>query len=199
MPKTSREYASFVGLTGVDDLDLKILEMLVGDGDLEQKDLADKIGVDVRTVAKHIQEMKKKGVLKMTAEINWPALGVGAYAFVGTQTGLGREAAEELFEYIRNEPRVIEAYSTLGSDEYFFTVLDVNLQMLREEVLRELEPLTADLSTAIVSTRIKARSYAKFLAFLRERPKQTGTEVVTKTTESESRQGTAGSKSNARH
>ena len=51
----------------------------------------------------------------------------------------------------------------------FLVVLDTDLQTLREEVLRKLEPLTADLSTAIVSTRIKARNYAAFLAFLRER------------------------------
>jgi len=194
MPKSSKEYPSVVGLSGVDDLDLKILEMLVSDGDIPHKELADRIGVDVRTVAKHVQEMKKKGVLRITAEVNWPALGVGAYAFVGTQTGLGKQAAEELYQYIRNEPRVIEAYSTLGSDEYFFTVLDVNMQMLREEVLRELEPLTADLSTAIVSTRIKARSYAKFLAFLRERPEETESGIAARNKESENWQDAGGRK-----
>ena len=194
MPKSSKEYPSAVGLSGVDDLDLKILEMLVSDGDIPHKELADRIGVDVRTVAKHVQEMKKKGVLRITAEVNWPALGVGAYAFVGTQTGLGKQAAEELYQYIRNEPRVIEAYSTLGSDEYFFTVLDVNMQMLREEVLRELEPLTADLSTAIVSTRIKARSYAKFLAFLRERPEETESGIAARNKGPENWQDAGGRK-----
>jgi DNA-binding Lrp family transcriptional regulator len=117
--------------------------------------------------------MKKSGLLRITAEINWPMLGVGAYAFVGTQTGLGREAAEQLYKFMRDEPRVIEAYSTVGSDEYFFTVLDIDIRALREEVLRELEPLTADLSTAIVSTRIKARNYGEFLAFLRGRSQPT--------------------------
>jgi len=33
-------------------------------------------------------------------------------------------------------------------------------------VLRRLEPLTADLSTAIVSTKIKERDHAAFLAYL---------------------------------
>jgi hypothetical protein len=64
---------------------------------------------------------------------------------------------------------VIEAFSTVGSDEYFLIVLDTDLQTLREEVLRKLEPLTADLSTAIVSTRIKAKNHAAFLSFLVER------------------------------
>jgi DNA-binding Lrp family transcriptional regulator len=153
----------------VEALDLKIMQLLAGDGSLNFKQLADKLGVDKRTVAKHFEELKSRGVLKITADINWPLIGVAANAFVGTMTALGDEDVAKLYEYIRREPRVIEAYSTLGSDEYFLVVLDTDLQTLREEVLRRLEPLTADLSTAIVSRRIKSRNYAAFLAFLQER------------------------------
>jgi DNA-binding Lrp family transcriptional regulator len=149
-----------------DALDLRIMQLLAEDGSLSYKQLAGKLGVDKRTVAKHCEELKTNGVLKITADINWQLIGVGATAFVGTMTALGDEDVAKLYEYIRSEPRVIEAYSTLGSDEYFLTVLDTDIQTLREEVLRKLEPLTADLSTAIVSTRIKAKNYAAFLSFL---------------------------------
>jgi hypothetical protein len=50
-------------------------------------------------------------------------------------------------------------------------VLEEDVQGLREDVLRALEPLTADLSTAIVSTRIKQRSEAAFIEFIRNRRK----------------------------
>lgn len=152
-----------------DSLDLKMMQLLAEDGGLSYKQLADKLRVDKRTVAKHLEDLKRNGVLKITVDINWPLIGVGAFAFVGTQTALGDEDVAKLYEYIRLEPRVIEAYSTLGSDEYFLTVLDKDLQTLREEVLRHLEPLTADLSTAIVSRRIKAKNHAAFLSFLIER------------------------------
>jgi DNA-binding Lrp family transcriptional regulator len=149
-----------------DSLDMKIMILLAEDGNLGYKELAEKTEVDKRTVAKHVENLKKRGVLKITADINWQAIGVGALAFVGTMTALGDADVARLYEYIRQEPRVIEAYSTIGSDEYFLTVVDVDIQTLREEVLRMLEPLTADLSTAIVSTRIKERSHAAFLAYL---------------------------------
>ena len=149
-----------------DSLDLKLMELLAEDGSLSNKQLADRLDVDQRTVAKHLEELKRRGILKITADINWPLIGVGAYAFVGTMTALGDEDVAKLYEYIRREPRVIEAFSTIGSDEYFLTVLDTDLQTLREEVLRKLEPLTADLSTAIVSTRIKTKNHAAFLSFL---------------------------------
>jgi DNA-binding Lrp family transcriptional regulator len=154
-----------------DALDLEILESLVEDGSMQYKEIASKTGVDKRTVAKRVEAMKERGALKITADIDWAQIGAGAYAFVGTQTGLGEKDAASLYAYIREEPRVIEAYSTVGSDEYFLVVVDEDLQSLREDVLRKLEPLTADLPTAIVSTRIKSRNHAKFLRFLIDRKK----------------------------
>ncbi|MGA2665906.1 MAG: Lrp/AsnC family transcriptional regulator [Nitrososphaerales archaeon] len=150
-------------------LDLRMMELLADDGSLTYKQLADRLGVDKRTVAKHFEALKRSGTLRITAEIDWPSIGVNAFAFVGTMTGLGEEDVARLYEFIRDEPRVIEAYSTLGSDEYFLVVLDADIQTLREEVLRKLEPLTADLSTAIVSSRIKPKDHAAFLSFLRRR------------------------------
>jgi DNA-binding Lrp family transcriptional regulator len=160
--------------TRADALDLRMMELLAQDGSLTYKQLAGKLHVDKRTVAKHFDDLKRNGVLRITAEIDWPLIGVNAFAFVGTMTALGDKDVARLYEYIRNEPRVIEAYSTLGSDEYFLVVLDTDFQTLREEVLRKLEPLTADLSTAIVSSRIKSKNHAAFLSFLRQRTRPEG-------------------------
>ena len=157
------------GSFSADALDLRMMELLAEDGSLSYKQLAEKLGVDKRTVSKHFEALKRNGALRITAEIDWSLIGVNAFAFVGTMTALGDEDVAKLYEFIKNEPRVIEAYSTLGSDEYFLVVLDRDLQTLREEVLRKLEPLTADLSTAIVSRRIKAKDHAAFLSFLREK------------------------------
>ncbi|MDA4133469.1 MAG: winged helix-turn-helix transcriptional regulator, partial [Thaumarchaeota archaeon] len=91
-----------------DEIDLEILSLLAEDGGVGYTELAKKIGVDKRTVAKHADTMKKKGVLKIAAEIDWAMLGIGAHAFVGTQTEVG-EAKDRLYEFIRHEPRVVEA------------------------------------------------------------------------------------------
>ena len=155
------------------ELDLQILKVLAEDGSLGYKEVAERLEVDKRTVAKHAEELKRVGALRISAQIDWSTLGVNALAFVGTMTALGEEDVAKLYEYIRREPRVIEAYSTLGSQEYFLTVLDADIQTLREEVLRRLEPLTADLSTAIVSTKIKRKDEAAFLSLLLQR-KQRG-------------------------
>ncbi|MGH9920602.1 MAG: Lrp/AsnC family transcriptional regulator, partial [Nitrososphaerales archaeon] len=65
-----------------DEIDLEILMLLAEDGGIGYTELAKKIGVDKRTVAKHAETMKKRGVLKLAAEVDWAMLGIGAHAFV---------------------------------------------------------------------------------------------------------------------
>lgn len=166
MRKTSR-----MGGFRADGLDFRILELLVKDARTQNRELASKLGVDKRTIAKRLERMRREGVLKHAIDIDWSMLGVGVSAYVGSTTALGEEDVAKLYEFIRTEPRVVEAYSTVGSNEYFLRVLDVDLQTLREEVLRKLEPLTADLATSIVSSQIKPKNLSAFLAFLQERRK----------------------------
>ncbi|MDA4134135.1 MAG: Lrp/AsnC family transcriptional regulator [Thaumarchaeota archaeon] len=182
MIPNDRAYRSGTAPFSADALDLRMMELLAEDGSLSYKQLAEKLKVDKRTVSKHFEALKRIGAVRITAEIDWSLIGVNAFAFVGTMTALGDEDVAKLYEFIKNEPRVIEAYSTLGSDEYFLVILDRDLQTLREEVLRKLEPLTADLSTAIVSRRIKAKDHAAFLSFLRERRETDGMDRPAKRT-----------------
>lgn len=160
-----------------DELDLRILELLVKDASTQNRELASKLGIDKRTVAKRLERMRREGVLKLAVDIDWSMLGVGVSAYIGSTTALGEEDVAKLYEFIRTEPRVVEAYSTVGSNEYFLRVFDVDLQTLREEVLRKLEPLTADLATSIVSSQIKPKNLLAFLAFLLAR-RRTGQDNV---------------------
>jgi DNA-binding Lrp family transcriptional regulator len=150
-------------------LDYKILSALTDNANMQPKDLAKMLGVDRRTLAKHLSRMKECGLLRIRVDIDWSLLGVGISAYLGSTTALGEEDVAKLYDFIRHEPRVVEAYSTVGSNEYFLKILDVNLQTFREEVLRKLEPLTADLSTSIISSRIKSEDYAGFMNYLRQK------------------------------
>jgi DNA-binding Lrp family transcriptional regulator len=118
-----------------DELDLQILELMSQNADREFKKLAESLKVDQRTIAKRVSKMKEHGVLKNTIEISWSRIGLGIAAYVGAETGLGEKDLGKLHEFIRKEPRIIEAYSTIGSQEYFIKILESDLQSLREEVL----------------------------------------------------------------
>ena len=152
-----------------DELDLMILEYMSHDADIQFKQLAESLKVDQRTIAKRVGKMKESGVIKNKIEITWSRIGLGIAAYVGAETGLGEKDLAKLHEFIRKEPRVIEAYSTIGSQEYFIKVLDTDLQSLREEVLMPLEPVTSKLTSSIISSQVKQQDDVLLLRFLRQR------------------------------
>lgn len=151
-----------------DDLDLHLLQELSRNPEFTYKQLASLLKVDQRTVAKRILVMREKGVLIPAIEINWAKLGVEASAYVGSTTAHGEKEVSELHEFIRNNPRVVEAFKTIGAHQYFFKIVDTDVQTLRDSVLRDLEPLTADLTTSLISSTVK-KDYSPFLQFLREK------------------------------
>jgi len=152
----------------LDGLDLQILELLLADATTSFKKMALLIGVDQRTIAKRIDIMRVHGVFKLTVDINWPRIGVNAHAYVGTATALGEKEQAKFFDLLRREPRIVEAYVTLGAHEYVLKVLGRNFDFMRRDVLRRFEPVTAGLSTSIVTSEAKPKDYSTLLRFLRE-------------------------------
>jgi len=152
-----------------DELDLLILERMADDAEIQFKKLADSLKVDQRTIAKHVNKMKENGVFKNKIEINWSRIGLGIAAYVGAETGLGEKDLAKLHEFIRKEPRVVEAFTTIGGQEYLFKILDTDLQSLREDVLMPFEPITAKLTSAVISSQIKQQDNAALLRFLRQK------------------------------
>ena len=152
-----------------DELDLMILEYMAKDASIQFKQLAEILKVDQRTIAKRANIMKEKGVFKNKIDIDWSRLGIAVSAYVGAETGLGEEDVKRMHNYVRKEPRIIEAYSTIGDQEYFFKVMETDLQSLREEVMTRFEPITAKLSSSIVSSQIKRQDDFALLRFTRQR------------------------------
>lgn len=151
-----------------DEIDLMILENMAIDANTSFKQLAQKLKVDQRTIAKRISTMKEKGVFRNTVEVDWSRLGLAIVTYVGAETGLGEKDVARLHEYIKKDPRITEAYSTIGGQEYYFKVVETDLQSLRE-VLIPFEPITAKLTSSIVSSQIKKRDDASLLRLLRQR------------------------------
>jgi len=151
-----------------DELDLLIIGELLRQPDSTFKGIAKVAKVDQRTVARRITSMKDKGVIKPTFEIDWDRLGVRTAAFVGCTTSVGEKALSKLREYLMRDPRVVESYETVGTHQYVLKVLGNDLSDLRNSVLQDLEPLTADLAASVISSEVKKTDYFQFVRYLRE-------------------------------
>ncbi|MGP8070894.1 MAG: Lrp/AsnC family transcriptional regulator [Candidatus Bathyarchaeia archaeon] len=150
-----------------DDLDLFVLGKLIDNSTITFKEMAALAKTDQRTIAKRCECLRRAGILRPTVDIDWSKLGLTTTAFIGTATTHGRETREKLLDFLREEPRILEAYTTLGSHEYCFTVLDSNMQKLRAEIFDKLEPLTTGLRTSVIVKPIKFRDDKGLLRYLK--------------------------------
>jgi len=151
-----------------DDLDLFVLEKLIDDSTITFKEMASLTKTDQRTIAKRCERLKNAGIVRRaTVDVDWSKLGLTTTAFLGTATSHGDETREKLLEFIQEEPRVLDAYTTLGSHEYFMTILDSNMENLRAGICDKLEPLTIGLSTSVIVKSIKHRDHKGLLRYLK--------------------------------
>ena len=150
-----------------DEFDLLLLEAIVRRPEMNYKEIADLLKVDQRTVAKRMKGLTSEGVLKPTVEIDWSKLGLHAEALVGSTTAKGIGYSQKLNDLIRTDPRIVEAYETLGSFQYFMKVIETDTYSMRDSVLRDLDMLASELATTLVTKELK-HDYRALIRYLRE-------------------------------
>jgi DNA-binding Lrp family transcriptional regulator len=151
----------------VDEIDLLILELLVGNPGTNYKTLAKSLNIDQRTVSRRVKALMDRGILKNSVVVDWAKLGFHAQAYVGSTTARGIDYARKLGELVRTDPRIVEAYETLGSFQYFMTIIETDTFKMRDSVLRDLDVLAAELTTTLVTNTLK-QDYASLIRYLRE-------------------------------
>jgi len=151
----------------VDSLDLAILGNMLVNGRVTFKELAEITKSDHRTIASRFQRMVTLGIIRRaTIEVDWSRIGLTAAAYMGSTTTLGQEDRRKLFDFMRREPRLLEAYTTIGSHEYFMKVVDWDIGNLRAGICGPLEPLTVDLTTSLIVDTIKVTDYAGLMRYI---------------------------------
>jgi len=122
------------------------------------------VSADERKVARRVGRLVRLGIIRgFRAEVDWSKLGYGMSAFIGTRTAVDEKVRRELFRFFEEHPRIVQVESTVGSYEYVFRTMSKDLKDLRDNVCTPLEPLTAGLSTSIVSGTIKEEDYSSLL------------------------------------
>jgi len=144
----------------LDNLDFRILEALMDDGRIKFKHLAKQVHSDERKISRRVDRLIKMGIIKkFTVEIDWNKLGLNTEAYVGTRTAVDADVRKKLFNFFETEPRIIRVDSTVGAYEYLFHTISIDLHDFRDKIGTPLEPLTAGLSSSIISKNIKPPNY----------------------------------------
>jgi DNA-binding Lrp family transcriptional regulator len=97
----------------LDDIDIRILNLLQEDSRLSYNKIATKLRLSVGTVFNHVKNLQKRGVLKgYTVILDWVKLGYNLSALVLVQTD-GKHVTEVESE-IAKSPNVVAVYDVTG-------------------------------------------------------------------------------------
>src|SRR5437764_6113446 len=110
----------------LDELDLRILSLLLRDGRAPASQLAEEVGLSRPAVADRIEKLERQGVIRGTTVVVDPAsMGKEITAFVAARAGNPARTdarAKKAFDALMNSDEVLEAHTVAGDDCYFIKV-----------------------------------------------------------------------------
>lgn len=139
----------------LDDIDLRILRLLVEDGRISNAAIARDVGLAPSAVFQRIRKLENEGVIQgYHARLNPAALDQGLLAFISVQTGEGARAAETA-EMLGAIPEVVEVHRVVGDDCFFLKVRvrdTAALGSLLDEKIQRLPPVASTRTTIVLKT-----------------------------------------------
>lgn len=109
----------------LDDIDRRILRHFQAAPEMASTELADRAGVTSSTLARRLERMRARGVLRgARAEINWPVLGYTVEVSLRvTLDKTQARAFDDFIEAAREVPEVIEIQTFLGQVDVRLSVI----------------------------------------------------------------------------
>jgi len=148
---TERHYIA--GMTvALDDLDQRILDLLLRDGRTPASQLADQVGLSRPAVAERIEKLERAGVVRGTTVVLDPnSLGRAVTAFVAARGPKLEAKAMKHFRELMEREDVLEVHTVAGEDCYLIKVRTDSIPSLNA-ILNELSsaPLSLATRTTIV-------------------------------------------------
>ncbi len=133
-------------VSGVEDLDRRIVEQLAADGRISYTDLGKSLGMSPSAVHQRVRRLEQRGIIKgYSARIDHAATGRTLTAFMALQP-VDPGAPDDIPDRLRGIPEIEECHSVAGDMNYVLKV--------RVSTPAELEELIATVrAAATVTTR----------------------------------------------
>jgi len=140
----------------IDELDLKILNILQADGKVSNAEIARKVGKAPSAVLERVRKLRRHGIIKgFECIVDHKILGRGLTAFtsIRVEEGVG---ATEVGENLAKLPEVLEVHYTAGRDSYLVKVRVEDTEAL-QVTLAKFGTIAAvrDTNSTIVLTTVK--------------------------------------------
>ena len=122
----------------LDDIDLRILTILYNDADINNKELAAKIGIAPSTCLERVKRLKISGVIKNAfIDVNFKTIGGNIEAIAAIRL---QPYSEEIVNQLRDDllklPEIVSLYHMGGSYDYFIHMSVKDSEHLRQFVFK---------------------------------------------------------------
>jgi Lrp/AsnC family transcriptional regulator, leucine-responsive regulatory protein len=136
----------------LDELDLRIVGLLLKDGRTPAAQIAEQIGLSRPAVADRLDKLERQGVIRGTTAVVDPlALGRGVTAFVAARGATLSGTAWKKFRELMQRDEVLEVHTVAGDDCYLMKVRAESIGALNTLVQQlSAQPLGLSTRTTIV-------------------------------------------------
>ncbi|HYW13807.1 MAG TPA: Lrp/AsnC family transcriptional regulator [Longimicrobium sp.] len=145
--------------TRLDDIDIRLLEMLQEHGRTSQHDLAQAVGLSSPAVSERLRKLEERGIIRQfTVLVDPRRVGrdVTAFIFVGIN---GSSFYPEFRQHVKDHPEVMECHSVTGQGSHLLKIRTDSTSTL-ESLLAEIQswPGVQWTTTSIVLSTVKETS-----------------------------------------
>ena len=140
----------------LDDLDIKVLNILHGAGRTKRSELAEMVGLSIPSLSERIKKLEENGIIEgYYARLNRKAFGYDLMSFILVVMESSKDY-EALSQHVKETPEILECYSVLGEGSHILKAVVRNTQAL-EELLGKIQswPGVVRTLTSFVLSTIK--------------------------------------------
>ncbi|MBI9071413.1 MAG: Lrp/AsnC family transcriptional regulator [Melioribacteraceae bacterium] len=140
----------------LDDLDIKLLNILQVDGRTKRSSLAEAIGLSLPSLSERLRKLENKGVIEgYFTKLNKKIFGYDALAFITVVMDSSEESGS-IRGLVDTTPQIIECHSILGKGSFILKVVVKDTAAL-EELLGQIQawPGVVRTNTSFVLSTLK--------------------------------------------
>ncbi len=128
--------------TVLNPVDLKILQLLAGDGRMSRRSLARSLGMSAPAVGDRVARLERAGVIRgYTIDIGWPEAGFPVTVFL-TITAVQGQSLAPVIEALRQLPEVTDVSLVTGAIDILARLLVRDHNHLRQLLLERVWQIT---------------------------------------------------------
>ena len=140
----------------LDDLDIKILNMLQRNGRTKRNEIAESISLSIPSVSERLNKLEQKGIIEgYYTKVNKKAFGLDIMSYIHVNMDSSKHY-KDLVSRVQKMPQILECHSILGEGSHLLKVVVKNTEAL-EKLLGEIQawPGVVSTKTTFVISKIK--------------------------------------------